>query len=154
MADIDRELHNPGVRFEPSDVMVKPAYEIGIGIYVIVLAIAGLVVFLFSFLMYQRTGRVVAPKREFAMPPAPRLQVSPRTDFRQYYAQQMELLNGYHWVDRDAGLVHIPITQAMHALADRGIPPQKAPPGLVLTNPQEGSRLTGFEGRFPEEVPR
>jgi hypothetical protein len=31
-------------------------------------------------------------------------------------------LNGYGWVDRDAGVVHIPIDEAMRLMVERGVP--------------------------------
>lgn len=73
---------------------------------------------------------------EFApQPPAqPRLQANPRADLREYRAREQRRLHGYGWVDRDAGVVHVPIDRAMDLLVERGLPGAKK---------QEESRKAG-----------
>jgi hypothetical protein len=85
------------------------------------------------------------------MPPEPRLQESPRQDLKAMRAQEDWELNHYFWMDKNKGTVAIPIERAMEILAQRGIPPQKQPPGLVLSQPQAGTRQTGFEGKVEPE---
>ncbi len=53
------------------------------------------------------------------VPPSPRLQVNPDRDIAAYRAAQAARLNGYGWVDRRDGIVHIPIERAMAIVADR-----------------------------------
>ena len=64
--------------------------------------------------------------RRFALPipnyPVPQLQPSPPEDMRRFYAEEMAQLNGFGWQDRAAGTVHIPIDQAMRAVAAEGVP--------------------------------
>ena len=55
-----------------------------------------------------------------AMPPAPRLEADPVTDGDAYRAREAALLGGYGWVDRPAGIVRMPIDEAMRILAERG----------------------------------
>jgi len=50
-------------------------------------------------------------------PPPPRQQVAPAADFDLYLATEKARLNTYYWVDRDQGLVHIPIEEAMRRLS-------------------------------------
>lgn len=52
------------------------------------------------------------------LPPAPRLQVNPDRDIETLRAAEHEQLTSYGWVDRRAGVAHIPITRAMELLAD------------------------------------
>ena len=52
-------------------------------------------------------------------PPAPRLQTDPRADLAQLRAREQAQLDGYGWVDRGAGTVHIPIDRAMELLVQR-----------------------------------
>lgn len=54
-------------------------------------------------------------------PPEPRLQLDPREDLAQFRAEEEKRLNTYYWVDKDKGLVHIPISQAMKEVAEKGI---------------------------------
>lgn len=51
---------------------------------------------------------------------APALQSAPQPDLAAYRAQQQGRLHGAGWVDRRAGIVHIPIEDAMALLAARG----------------------------------
>ena len=60
-------------------------------------------------------------------------------------------LSHYFWLDKAKGKVAIPIDRAMDILAARGIPPQKQPPGLELSQPEAGTRQTGFEGKVAPE---
>jgi len=50
-------------------------------------------------------------------PPEPRLQIAPAVDLKAHRAAEDALLHGYGWVDRQAGVVHIPIERAMELTA-------------------------------------
>ncbi len=69
------------------------------------------------------------------------------SDLQDVSAYEYGELNGYHWVNRAAGIVSIPIDQAIGTIAARGIPPQPAPPGMTYFTPEAGTRETGFEGK-------
>jgi hypothetical protein len=56
------------------------------------------------------------------VPPEPRLQATPRIDLSELVRTDDERLNAYGWVDRDAGIVHIPIQEAMRLTLERGLP--------------------------------
>jgi hypothetical protein len=60
-------------------------------------------------------------------------------------------LSHYSWIDKQNGVVSIPIDRAIQILTERGIPPQKQPPNLQLSQPHAGTRLTGFEGKVEPE---
>jgi hypothetical protein len=62
-------------------------------------------------------------------PPAPRLQGNPALDRIRDQERQLKELNRYGWVDRPAGIVHIPIDRAIDLLAERGLPEVKGDPG-------------------------
>jgi hypothetical protein len=51
------------------------------------------------------------------LPPEPRLQVTPSDDLDGIRAAEIERLSSYGWVDRKAGVVHIPIERAMALVA-------------------------------------
>jgi len=61
-----------------------------------------------------------APGSSFAgvrqLPVGPELQVNPRQDLLNVYAEQQRQLDNYSWEDRKAGTVRIPISQAMDLL--------------------------------------
>jgi hypothetical protein len=52
-------------------------------------------------------------------PPAPRLQTDPRGDIARLRAREQAQLDGYGWIDRGAGTVHIPIDRAMELFVQR-----------------------------------
>jgi hypothetical protein len=54
-------------------------------------------------------------------PPPPRQQVAPPVDLARYLAAQKLKLETYYWIDRDRGIVHIPIEEAMKRVAEHGI---------------------------------
>lgn len=61
-------------------------------------------------------------RRLTAEPPAPRLQTNPAQDLTNFTAKEDKRLNTYYWIDKQKGIVHIPIEQAMQKLARDGIP--------------------------------
>jgi hypothetical protein len=54
--------------------------------------------------------------------PEPRLEDDERTEINDFRYQQDETLASYGWVDQGAGVVRIPIDQAMKLIAQRGLP--------------------------------
>jgi len=96
------------------------------GVCLALLVIAGLVVSrsVFHYLASrQGLGPPASPFENVRMlPPGPRLQVAAPQDLKQYKAAQDEILNNYGWVDRQAGIVRIPIDRAMDILLQKGLP--------------------------------
>jgi hypothetical protein len=56
------------------------------------------------------------------LPPEPRLQETPALDLERFRAKEDETLSTYGWVDRQAGVVRIPIERAMEIVAREGLP--------------------------------
>jgi hypothetical protein len=59
------------------------------------------------------------------LPPAPRLQVTPVLDLKNYRDSQWEQLETYGWVDKEGGVVRIPIERAMDLVLERGLAAEK-----------------------------
>lgn len=55
-------------------------------------------------------------------PPPPRLQSSPAAELQELRAAEDALLGSYGWVNREAGVIHIPIERAMELIGQRGLP--------------------------------
>jgi hypothetical protein len=70
-----------------------------------------------------------ADRQPAIAPPPPRLQTDPAADLRQFRAEEDRRLNSYGWIDRERGIVHIPIAEAMKRAAAQGIDgfPRSAP---------------------------
>lgn len=67
-------------------------------------------------------------------PPGPRLQTQPFKDVYLLRQAEQERLTGYGWVDKGAGVVHIPVDDAMRLLTERGM--LAARPGAQTTDQQ------------------
>jgi hypothetical protein len=57
-------------------------------------------------------------------PGTPRLEANGARDLKAFDAEKRKLLHSYAWIDRDTGVVRIPIERAMSLIARRG----EAPP--------------------------
>ena len=55
-------------------------------------------------------------------PPQPRLQANPREDMEKMREAEDSLLKSYRWVDRNSGVVRIPIEDAIRLTLERGLP--------------------------------
>lgn len=52
----------------------------------------------------------------------PRLQVNPALEINEWRERENQRLNNYGWVDREHGVVHIPIERAMDKVLKNGLP--------------------------------
>lgn len=101
---------------EPTDVGER---FIWIGVTVLlasVLALGLLVLWLYPGATIDRTTRL--PLSRY---PAPQLQPNPREDMAKFHDEEMRQLNSFGWVDKEHGVVHIPISDAMRKVAQDGI---------------------------------
>ena len=130
MPDPNPPLAHPEVRYEKSDAWGGGVIALGV-----LLALLGLLVlasagWLFDCLKeraqrkYQPLPSLAAKQRvrlpcDLGKIPQPRLQVSEPLDLVKLRQEEDALLNGYGWVDREKGIVRIPIDEAMRQLVDR-----------------------------------
>ena len=64
----------------------------------------------------------LAAEQQNRLPPAPRLQTAPRQDLQDLRGREDAQLNAYGWIDRNAGVVRIPVEEAMRLTVERGLP--------------------------------
>jgi hypothetical protein len=64
---------------------------------------------------------------ESQVPPEPRLLVKEHDDLVSVRKQEEELLHTYGWVDKERGVVSIPIARAMELIAKEGLQSRPAP---------------------------
>jgi hypothetical protein len=121
--------HTPEHVHEEKDVGAK-AVLITAAAFLPFCVLMALVVFvLFGFFERTRPEAEVsplAPTRE--LPPNPRLQVYPRVDLQEMRTRENVLLHQYAWIDKDKGIVRIPIERAIELIAQRGLPKTPAAP--------------------------
>ena len=116
------------VGYERSDL--KPGYIALFGIGVVMAV--GLAVVITSLFVHYRElqhARQETPvprlARERESMPELRLQVDAPNELRQMRAAEEATLNSYGWVDKEAGVVKIPVDRAMEILAKKGLPARK-----------------------------
>ena len=118
---------------EKRDVSARPIALSALGLAGVCAAAFMLMRLLFNFFAVLES-RQSAPPSPLAgayglkEPPEPRLQVSPLADLQALRARDAAALHSYAWVDRDAGVVRIPIERAIAVLAERGLPARAEPP--------------------------
>jgi hypothetical protein len=124
--------HHDDVGHEASDVNVRGIVQFGVGLLVLG-AVIYLVVWVFFGFLSGRASRAseqlaypLAAGQEDRVPPEPRLQTNPRADLRELRESEDKRLDSYGWVDRNAGIVHIPIDDAIKLTLQRGLPARPA----------------------------
>jgi len=132
--------HQPAtIHHETKDANIGGVFVFGATLLAVGVVIHVLVWLLFRYFDAE-TARGLVPQypmaisREQEPPPEPRLQTNPREDLREMRASEDALLATYGWVDRNAGVVRIPIDRAMTLAIDRGLPArQGVPPPAAVT---------------------
>jgi hypothetical protein len=112
---------------ETSDVNIRAIIGFGAGLFLAAVVIHFLVWLLFEYFATRETQFAVrqfplAAEQQNRLPPAPQLQINPRQDLADLRRRDDALLNAYGWVDRNAGIVRIPIGEAMKLAVERGLP--------------------------------
>lgn len=107
--------------------------------------------FFYELLIQQsaQTGEPAYPlAQQDRLPPPPRLQQEPARDLRQFRGDEDALLHRYGWMNKNAGIAHIPIEEAMRLTVERGLPsrPQDAAqpgaePGLMASDASAGRMM-------------
>jgi hypothetical protein len=104
-------------RHEPTDVGESYAWITVVMLVAAVVILALIVLALYPHSTADRTLQLPLPTF-----PRPELQANPREDMAKFYAQEMRRLNGTGWIDKQRGIAHIPIADAMRLTAQQGIP--------------------------------
>lgn len=127
-ADLEYGPTPPGAQYEHTDIEPSIASKFAIWLAVSMVISAGIVYATFWFF----EGREAALSREgqryplavgqVKEPPAPRLQTQPFKDVYLLRQAEAEKLNSYAWIDKDGGIVRLPIARAMELTLQRGLP--------------------------------
>jgi hypothetical protein len=116
-----------GVHHETTDVNIGGVLLFAAGLFVVAGVVHLLVWVLFGYLSGRETRlgareHPLTVTSETPLPPEPRLQINPREDLRELRAHEDEVLTSYGWVDKNAGIVRIPIEEAMKIVVQKGLP--------------------------------
>lgn len=127
MSELRDSPDNVEVAHEESDVNVGAIIRYGVALLVVAAVIH---VFLWWLLAAYERQDARAPTQAYPLaagqqdrlPPSPRFQENPQQELQDLRAKQDSLLNGYGWVNREAGVARIPIGDAMKIVIERGLP--------------------------------
>src|SRR5438105_2015895 len=122
------------------------------GLLYFVLIISGILVLAFLSLRWlfgyfqkaENPGSFVAAPFAGArpLPPPPRVQSNPGADMQSYFQSQQDRLNTYGWIDRQNGIVRLPIDRAMELVLERGLPARSSSASGNETSPQKENRTS------------
>ena len=115
----------PGRGYETRDADVRVIALLCLGLLILIGGVLLLLGGIYEYFAARQVRSGVpfsAPAVIRQLPPEPRLQVSPARDLQEMRAREDEVLHSYGWVDRQAGIVRIPIDRAIDLLAERGLP--------------------------------
>jgi len=140
----------PGSTYERTDanvwIIVKFLFWMAVSAIVIHFGLAGMYALLIDRAMERGEQRYpLAAMQGERLPPAPRLQQFPRNEIYEFRLGEQSLLEGYGWMNRSEGIVHIPVEEAMRLTVERGMLSSRAPeegqretPGLMPTDASAG----------------
>jgi hypothetical protein len=141
------------VGHEETDAHIGPLMQFAVFLAVSTLVIAFLVVGLYKYLdrreVAEKAGNYpMAVGRSRPLPPSPRLQTYPFDDIKQLRVGENRLLEHYSWVDKNAGVVRIPVERAIEILAERGLPHR-----AETTPPTQGAQPPTAAPMEPSQSP-
>ena len=119
--------HEPG-GYEQTDAKAGATFRVGLYILGTMFLTALLVLPLYRLLARAETqaqppaSEVVESASSEALASFPKLVESEPRALAAFRAQEDALLTSYGWVEKDKGLVRIPIDAAMRIVAERGLP--------------------------------
>ena len=119
---------NRDVRYEKEDINERSTFWFGFWILALMVGVSFLVKPLYNLLVArgvetQAPAAYVAESDPAALePPGPRLQVTPELELAAFRAREDAILGSYAWVEKDRGVVRLPIDEAIRIVAQRGLP--------------------------------
>jgi len=166
----DEQIRNPETgdhgSYEHEDLSPHGVIYFMIGLAVVVVVIYFIVFGMYHFLdTYEQTHQaamspMVTPQTDTRTVthadtqafPEPRLEESERTQLRQYIEDEDRKLVTYDWVDKNKGVVQIPIDRAMDLIVQRGLPVRPENATTNSENAQDSESANMMPGS-PEHPP-
>jgi len=134
-------LENVEVAHEHSDIEIRGIVGFLVGLVVVAILIHISMWGLFVGLeKYEASNDpfvtpLAAPPGQ--LPAEPRLQTTPWQDLTRFHQEERQRVESYGWVDKNAGVGHVPIERAKELLLQRGLPARTDAP----EDASEGTRV-------------
>lgn len=132
----------PGSGHEHTDTNVGIIVKFGMWLAISAIVIHIGLGFLFGLFVTQSEETAVEfplAGQEHRLPAAPALQQFPENEFHDFRGREDAVLRQYGWVNKETGVVRMPIEQAMRLAVERGLPvraAQEPPPAQPAAQPQ------------------
>lgn len=115
--------HSPnGAGHEQTEVsvpfIVGSLVALLIGVFLVCLLVIGI----FRYLHHANNVEQIVKESQQTIPPEPRVEEKPWQQLLTVRAREDHVLDSYAWTDKKAGIVRIPIGQAIDKLANQGLP--------------------------------
>ena len=145
----EHPVTNGAPGYEVEDAGVREIVYTGIGLAVgtILICLAVLGLFRAMSAMNNNPQPTIEVPNLQALPAGPRLQERPWEELQVLRQREDGMLGTYGWVNKDAGTVRIPVSGAMEALVNRGLPVRQQPSMGGSSVPKNGTAQ-------PANVPR
>lgn len=126
--------HEPphgNVGHEVRDVNAWAIGRFGIGLVLLCIFAIALLFGLFRY--FESTFGGPTPEANLnedarTLPPSPTLETNEPRDLQRFHEAEDQVLNSYSWIDREHGIVHVPINVAIDMLAQKGLPSRQQAP--------------------------
>ncbi|MGA2041164.1 MAG: hypothetical protein ABSH42_17940 [Bryobacteraceae bacterium] len=163
--DAPVDLSRPELRHERTDADIFALSKFAIALLLLCIASFGLVFAMFRYFEGKYGGVLPRATQSLTLdarrlPPAPQLEVTETQDLAAQRAAESQILTSYGWVDREHGIVRIPISQAIDLLAASHLParqteqPQTAAAGVSLpTASGLGAKMQQSGGPLAGQIP-
>lgn len=119
------------VGFEVRDTNFKLVWLALVGLTILIVMGFVIIYFLYGLFAVNWVRQVSPPppllQESLGLPQEPLLQRNPASDMSQMKADTDAILSSYGWINQEAGIVRIPITQAMELTLEEGLPARPAP---------------------------
>ena len=116
----------PSAAHEHSDANVWIIIKFGLWLAISAIVVSGAMGLLFGVFVTQSEETTaefpLAVGQEQRLPAAPRLQQFPPTEMYEFRKHENEVLEKYGWVNKETGVVRLPIEEAMKLTVERGLP--------------------------------
>jgi hypothetical protein len=125
MAEQNTQASSASAGHELSDLNPNKIFWSGVGLAIVIALVVVMMYGLFHYFYRSETRRRPPPSPlSFGAepPPEPRLLTRPGADMAALRAEEDQILNSYGWIDRERGIVRVPIDRAIALLAERGLP--------------------------------
>ncbi len=134
------DIANVDVSHETSDVNVGTLFKFIIYTFVSTVVILVAMKLMMNYFLAREIAQELPPASRVnppgtrRLPPMPRLQGAPGSDLlpldemKRFKKEQQAAINSYGWVDRNTGVVRIPIEEAKRLVLERGLPMRSPSP--------------------------